>query len=139
MNKNDEQLERNISRLIKLMKDSEKPGEAFAESLTKSAIAKLSPKEERNLKIRTIKNGLLSLGAAAVFLVAVGLFISGRGPVKQNTAVASKPACQMMSMLELNFAYRRGGMEAVDEQFEKAYSKLGSKDSISINDLFNTL
>ena len=45
----------------------------------------------------------------------------------------------MMSMLELNFAYRRGGMEAVDKQFEKAYSKLGSKDSISINDLFNTL
>jgi hypothetical protein len=143
LNKRDEHLEKNISRLIKLMRDSEKPGEGFTESLTESAVAKLGSKDGSKLIWRTIRNGLLSLGAAAVFLAAVGLFISWRISSKSRIEVVSealKPPCQMISVLELNLAYSRGGMEAVDEQFDKAYTRRGAgENSTSMNDLLNTL
>jgi len=143
LNKRDEHLEKNISRLIKLMRDSEKPGESFTESLTENAVAKLGPKDDKKLRWRTIRNGLLSLGAAAVFLAAAGLFIFGHIASQSRIEVVSealKPPCRMMSVLELNLAYSRGGMEAVDEQFEKAYTRLGTGEkAISMNDLLNTL
>lgn len=143
MNKRDENLEKNISRLLKLMRESEKPGEAFTESLTESAVAKLRPKDDGKSRRRTIWDGILSLSAAAVFLVVVGLFISGRLPSKLGVKVASRdlnPPCRMISMLELNLAYSRGGIEAVDEQFDKAYSRMGTGEkAISMNDLLNTL
>ena len=143
MNKRDEQLERNISRLLKLMRESEKPGEAFTESLTESAVTKLGPKDDRKLKWRTIRDGILSLSTAAVFLVATGLFISGRLPIKSGVEVAStdlSPPCQMMNMLELNLAYSRGGMEELEEQFDKSCSRLGEREkAISMNELLNTL
>lgn len=143
MNKRDEHLEKNISRLIKLMRDSEKPGEDFTETLAENAIGKLGPKDDSERRWRTIRNGLLSLSAAAVFLAAVGLFISWRIASKPRIEVvskASKPPCRMMSVLELNLAYSSGGMEAVDEQFDKAYSGLGTGEkAISMNDLLNTL
>ena len=143
MNKRDENLEKNISRLIKLMRDSEQPGETFMESLTESAVAGLGPKNDRKQRFRTIRDGILSLGAAAVFLVAVTLFISSRLHKDRGIEVASAnptPPCQMMTLMELNLAYRRGGIEAVDEQFDKAYSRTGISDkAISMNDLLNTL
>ena len=143
MNKRDEHLEKNISRLIKLMRESEKPGEVFMESLTESAVTKLRPKDDRKQRWRTIRDGILSLSAAAVFLFAVGLFVSARLPIESGVEVVStefkSPSC-MMRMLELNLAYSRGGMEAVDEQFDKAYSRLGRQGKvISMNDLLNTL
>ena len=143
MSNRDENLEKNISRLIKLMRDSEKPGEAFMESLTESAVAGLGPKDDRMQRFRTIRDGILSLGAAAVFLVAVMLFISSRLHKDQGIEIASvnsKPPCRMMTLRQLNLAYRRGGIEAVDEQFDKAYSRTGISDkAISMNDLLNTL
>ena len=143
MNKRDEHLEKNISRLIKLMRESERPGKVFAESLTESAVAKLGPKDDKKRKLRIIRDGILSLSAAAVFLFAVGLFVLGRLPIGSGTKMVSKdlqPPSRMMGMLELNLAYSRGGMEAVDEQFDKAYSRLGRQGkAISMNDLLNTL
>ena len=143
MSNRDENLEKNISRLIKLMRDSEKPGEAFMESLTESAVARLGPKEDPKQRFRTIRDGIVSLGAAAVFLVAVTLFISSHLHKDRGIEVASansKPPCRMMTLMELNLAYSRGGIEAVDEQFDNAYSRMGtSKNAISMNDLLNTL
>jgi hypothetical protein len=143
LNKRDEHLEKNISRLIKLMRDSEKPGESFTESLTGSVLSKLCPKDDKKLRWRTLRNGVLSFGAAAVFLAAAGLFISGHIASQSRIEVVSEalaPPCRMMSVLELNLAYSRGGMEAVDEQFDKAYSsKVGREKAISMNDLLNTL
>ncbi|MHC4759620.1 MAG: hypothetical protein ACYTE8_13310 [Planctomycetota bacterium] len=38
--------------------------------------------------------------------------------------VVGKTPAQMVSLASLNLAYRRGGMEAMDEQFEEAEKKL---------------
>jgi hypothetical protein len=143
MSNRDENLEKNISRLIKLMRDSEQPGEAFMESLTESAVAGLGPKEDPKQRFRTIRDGILSLGAAAVFLVAITLFISSRLHKDRGIEVASansKSPCRMMTLMELNLAYSKGGIQAVDEQFDKAYSRLERQGkAISMNDLLNTL
>jgi hypothetical protein len=71
------------------------------------------------------------LAAAAVIIVAVGLLMFYRNsPVPQQppqkVSVAKSPA-DMLTAMSLNMAWRRGGIEAVDEQSNKAFKMLGSK------------
>jgi hypothetical protein len=78
--------------------------------------------------------------AAAVILVAAGLLIHRmHRPVEspRQRELARSPA-KMMSRLSLTLAYNRGGMEAVDLQYAKAFEKLGSKPAgLSIAELLN--
>ena len=71
------------------------------------------------------------LAAAAVIIVAVGLFMVYRNPPvqqpqKETISVAKSPA-EMLTGMSLNMAWRRGGIEAMDEQSSKAFKMLGSK------------
>ncbi|UCE46245.1 MAG: hypothetical protein JSW47_11540, partial [Phycisphaerales bacterium] len=79
------------------------------------------------------------LAAAAVIIIAVGLLVNQSSPPEQKPPeignVAESPA-EMLSVMSLNMAYRRGGMEAVDDVSDKAFKALGSKpDSVSLREL----
>ena len=76
------------------------------------------------------RNRMIKLtAAAAVIIVAIGLvavFVH-RGPGEQIDSSNGQSPTKMMSAMSLTMAYRRGGIEAVDEQCEKAIRMLGPK------------
>jgi hypothetical protein len=85
-----------------------------------------------------LRSRLARLAAAAVIIVAVGLVMVYRPPVQpppRTTSVAKSPA-EMLTAMSLNLAWRRGGLEAVDEQTSKAFEMLASKPAeVSIREL----
>ena len=84
------------------------------------------------------------LAAAAVIIVGVGLLMVYRNPPvpqppQQTVSVAKSPAkspADMLTAMSLNMAWRRGGIEAMDEQSKKAFEMLGAEPANgSIQDL----
>lgn len=80
--------------------------------------------------------------AAVVVVVAIAIFFTFRRPEKHiESAIIAKPPqspAMMMSRLSLMLAYNRGGLDAVDEQCEKAFKLLGKKTTkVTINELLN--
>ena len=78
--------------------------------------------------------------AAVIAVAALVIFFAPRRPDKRiEQAAVTKPEqspAVMLSRLSLTLAYNRGGMDAVDEQCNRAFKMLGSKTtSISINEL----
>jgi len=68
--------------------------------------------------------------AAAVIIVGVGLLMVYRNPPIQQppqmVSVTKSPA-DMLTAMSLNMAWRRGGIEAVDNQSSEAFEMLGSQ------------
>ncbi len=90
------------------------------------------------------KSRFTKFAAAAVIIIGVGFFIRFNPPAEQidDTAVVAvgKTPAQMVSLASLNLAYRRGGMEAVDKQYEKAFKRTGPRPvKLTIEDLFAEL
>ena len=84
----------------------------------------------------------LAVAAAAVIGVAIGLFMANQGSREQRPQMvgAVKSPAEMLTVMSLNIAYRRGGIEAVDEQSNKAFQMLGSKPAkASIQELLSEL
>jgi len=86
-----------------------------------------------------LRSRVARLAAAAVIIVAVGLLMVYRNPPVQpppRTVGTAKSPAEMLTMISLNIAYRRGGIEAVDEQTSKAFEMLGSQSAtVSIHEL----
>lgn len=77
-----------------------------------------------------IRNRMIKLAAAAaVIIVGIGLFavLFQRGPSERISPRAVESSPGMMSAISLKMAYRRGGMQALDEQCEDALKKLGPR------------
>ena len=89
-----------------------------------------------------ILSRMMKLAAAAVIIVGISLFVAHQGPSEQGgitkvLEVVESPS-EIMTMKSLTIAYRRGGMEAIENQCEKALKILGPQPaSISLGDLFN--
>ena len=82
--------------------------------------------------------------AAVVAIVALVIFLVHRRSVErtvQPIAVESyRSPAEMMSALSLSLAYKRGGLEAMDEQCKKAYKMLGQTNTnVSISELLNDI
>ncbi len=80
--------------------------------------------------------------AAALIIVAISFYIVHQGPGEQNdTIIVSETVespSEIMTMKSLTIAYRRGGIEGIENQCEKALKILGPQPaSISLGDLFN--
>jgi hypothetical protein len=79
------------------------------------------------------------LAAAAVIIIAVGLLMNQSDPPVQEqppTGKAVKSPAEMLSAMSLTMAYRRGGIEAVDDLSNEAFKKLGSNSArVSVRDL----
>ncbi len=82
-------------------------------------------------RLRLIVHGLIGrLAVAASIILVVGLFLvrtepPAPKPVPPPTAHAA-PA-RMVSMISLSTTFRRGGMEALDKQFDRALDELGPR------------
>lgn len=78
-----------------------------------------------------IRNKMTKFAAAAMIVLAVGLFVAQRVPDEQidkstKPEVVKSPA-EMMTAMSLNMAYRRGGMQEVEKQCDKAFEMLGPR------------
>jgi hypothetical protein len=89
-----------------------------------------------------LKSRLSKLAAAAVLIVTVGLFVVRWRPhpqVPPVARVAESPA-KIMTMISLTRAYRHGGMDAMDRQFDRALEMSGPRSaSISVGELLEDL
>jgi len=87
-----------------------------------------------------IRNPITKLAGAAVIIIAVGLFLVYSGPGEQvetpKVAKAAKSPAGLTTVISLEAAYRRGGLEAVEQQCDKAVRILGARlDGISAGQL----
>ena len=93
-------------------------------------------------RIITLSRMMKLTAAAAVIIVGISFFIAHQGPGKQGVTtkvleVVESPS-EIMTMKSLTIAYRRGGIEGIENQCEKALKILGPQPaSISLGDLFN--
>jgi hypothetical protein len=93
-------------------------------------------------RIITLSRMMKLTAAAAVIIVAISFFIAHQGPSEQGRTtrvleIAESPS-EIMTMKSLKVAYRRGGIEGIENQCEKALKILGPQPaSISLGDLFN--
>jgi len=77
-----------------------------------------------------IRSRMIKLAAAAaVIIVALGLtaVLVHQGPGERSVPIVVKSPTKMMTAMSLTMAYRRGGIDAVDEQCEKAIRMLGPR------------
>jgi len=77
------------------------------------------------------KSRIARFAVAAAIIITVGFFVAHHGPGQQidvlDTPEVAKSAVELMTLASLNRAYRRGGMEQVINQCEKAREMLGPR------------
>jgi hypothetical protein len=127
-----------IEKLIRRGEPSLKTGEKMDKQTLEDSYAAME--EIIEPKSRDNKSGILRLVvqkrvtkliAAAVIILSIGIFIILNNPdTKVENADVNEftqsPA-DMQSLLSLNIAYRRGGIDAVERQSEKATEMLGPR------------
>lgn len=78
-----------------------------------------------------LKSPITKLAAAALIILAIGFFMihlgTGEKVITPDVTTVSKSPAEMLTVMSLNIAYRRGGMEAVERQCEQAIEKLGPR------------
>lgn len=134
--KNEKWLDELISRTINTEKprfDAEKWKQKYPDEFQTllSRAAKGDSARQSNILKVIRKSPLAKLAAAAVIIIAISFFTSRQGPTEQaDTTIVSKATkspAEMQAILSLSIAYRRGGIEAVDRQCQKAIEMLGPR------------
>ena len=92
--------------------------------------------------IITLSRMIKLTAAAAVIIAGIGFFIAHLGPGEQNNIITVvktlESPSEIMTMKSLKIAYRRGGIEAIENQCEKALNILGPQPaSLSLGELLN--
>lgn len=133
---NDEKwLDELISRTINSTKpefDAEQWKQEYPEELQllKSRGDQRLSRAQPSLWDTIVHHRLVRLAAAAVLIIAAGLLIFSQISDRHEPArIAKKPKspADMQTILSLNIAYRRGGIEAVYRQCETAIEMLGPR------------
>jgi len=95
------------------------------------------------LQTIAFQNKLIKLAAAVIIIGLISIFIIYLGEKKQEPAQyisISKSPAEMLSAASLKIAYRRGGMEAVEEQYTNAYMMMPQRTStVSVEGLLAEL
>jgi hypothetical protein len=104
------------------------------------AIVSRSGKQQKAPRI--LRARLLVRLAAVIAIAILVIFLTHRRNVERTVQPIvvkdEQSPAEMMSVLSLSRAYRQGGLEAVDEQFKKAFELLGQKNTnVSIGALLN--
>ncbi len=103
--------------------------------------ARRSPAGRFGVLSIVMRSRIAQVAAAAVIVIAVGLFIArfdhDGQPQGEPKRLAKSPA-EMVTSASLRMAYNRGGMEALEEQCDRAARVLG-QGSLSMADLFEDL
>jgi hypothetical protein len=138
----------NIEKFVKIRKpDVTTSREMDKRTLDDSLAAMEQTMQAKSAVHKPSKARIITLGrmikvaaAAAVIIIGISLYIH-QGPGGQNNiiiaeALDSPP--EIMTMKSLKIAFRRGGVEAIENQCDKALKILGPEPaSLSTADLFN--
>jgi hypothetical protein len=128
--------ENDFKKIVESLNVDTEPKDHHRQGLRRQMLSAFSQSRQHRISWHTITK----LAAAAVVIVAIGLFLVHRGPndrveTPEVVNVAQSPA-KMMTAMSLTLAYHRGGLEAVEEQCDKATEMLGPRPkSISIQQL----
>jgi hypothetical protein len=103
--------------------------------------AKSADHQPSRARIITLSRMIKLTAAAAVIIAGISFYVH-QGPGEQNDTIivseAAESPAEIMTMKSLKIAYRRGGIEGIENQCEKALKILGPQPaSISPADLFN--
>jgi hypothetical protein len=103
--------------------------------------AKSAEQKSSMARIITFGRMIKLTAAAAVIIAGISFLIAHQGPGEQNDIIIAEaldsPA-EIMTMKSLKIAFRRGGVEAIENQCDKALKILGPEPaSLSTADLFN--
>ena len=86
-----------------------------------------------NIRQTIVKSRIAKFVAAAVIIIAVGLIAlftrrgtGGKPDTNKVTEVVKSPV-ELMTAISLERAFRRGGLEAVEQQSREAFRPLGLK------------
>ena len=137
MKKQNKTFDDNICRLVKRTQPTDTPCEKFTQNLLDEVTAELTQHRQRRLRIAKWLTAV-----AALIIGGVAFFMYSNPPAAriENTPIVGKTPAQMITMTALNIAYRRGGMEAVERQYQKAIQNLGPRPvELTIDDLFAEL
>jgi hypothetical protein len=130
---------KNIEDFVKLEKPNVTTGETMDERTLNDSFTAMDETIRSNkqsvagiiLRSKTVK-----LAAAAVIFIAVSLLMVYRNPPVQpppQTEIVAKSPSEMMTTMSLTIAYRKGGMEAVEEQYNEAFKLIGPRpESLSV-------
>jgi hypothetical protein len=144
--RNEKQMDELISHTINTKKpqfDAEKWKQKYPDEyqalLSRAAKGDLS-RQSTILKV-IMENPLIKIAAAAVIILGVSIFINQKNPGEQkqsNIVKATKSPAEMMTAMSLTNAYRKGGMKAVEEQYNEAYKQLGPRPkSLSVDQILS--
>jgi len=124
--------ENDFKKIVSQLNIDNKPNDAHRQNLRRQMLSAFSKGQQPKTTWQSIiKSPITKLAAAAVIIIAVGLFLVHRSPPEQTrdhstTEVAKAPA-KMLTLGSTTMAYRRGGMDAVEKQIEKAFTMLGPR------------
>lgn len=74
----------------------------------------------------------IAIGLIAAVIILIAGFLLSQPEMENNieppkVTYAKQTPAEMMSVLSINLAYNRGGLEEVDRQYEKAMTELGQQ------------
>ena len=133
---NEQRNEKRIEELISRTINTEKPqfdAEKWKQKYPQEYQALLSRASKRDLSHQPtilkliLKSPLTKIAAAVVIILIVSFFSTHRDPAKQEQpgiVEAAKSPVEMMTAISLERAFRRGGIEAVEEQCKQAYKPI---------------
>ena len=118
---NENEISRRLERLSKIEPTPTVTGRAIQK--VRDALIKGRQSPKVRIWRMIWKSPITRIAAAAVIIVVVGFFAVHQGPDEQIDKrgvphVARSPV-EMLTAVSLNIAYRKGGMEAVEEQYNK--------------------
>ena len=137
--RNEKQMDELISRTFYTEKpqfDAEKWKQKYSEeyqALLSRAAKRDSSHQPTILKV-ILKSPITKIAAAAVIILAVSFLSTHQDPDKQEQpeiAEVTKSPVEMMTAISLERAFRRGGIEAVEEQCKQAFKPIGTRPRIS--------
>jgi len=144
--RNEKRIDELISRTINTEKpqfDVEKWKQEYPEEyqvLFSRAAKGDSSRQPTILKV-ILKSPLTKITAAAVIILAVSFLITHQIPDEQEQhriAEVIKSPVEMMTAISLERAFRRGGIEALENQCEQALKLLGTRtDGLSSQELLS--
>ena len=137
--------EENIEEFVKVRKPDVTTSSVMDKRTLDDSFSAMEQTMRANIKpstarIVTFGRMIKLTAAAAVIIIGISLYVH-QGPGEQNDiiiaeALDSPP--EIMTMKSLKIAFRRGGVEAIENQCDKALKILGPEPaSLTTVDLFN--
>ena len=113
--------------------------DATLHKLTEAEPVTIKKKIRSTEKIKAMKS-FAKIAVVTAIIITIGIWVVRQGPSEQTdnleiAEVAKSPA-EMLTVSSLNSAYRQGGMDAVEKQYDQVLEMLGTQSTkISMQEL----